>query len=138
MRNGISSLKINQRDSCMKAFNKIIYALLALSLLPVLTAYFAYGSKLEILFFVVTLMFFIGLIYLMFAVSKVIARIVLFFGVGLFIIQLAHLYQLWFDNEGGDPRVSAVFTLQGIFIVIVLIQLMKDSKILSNKKDLKI
>ena len=123
----------------MKAFNKIVYAILALSLLPVITAYFAYGSKLEMLFFIVTLLFFIGLIYLMFAVSKVIARIVLFFGVGLFIIQLAQLYQVWFDNEGGDSRVVAIFTVQGIFIVIVLFQLMKDSKILKcQKKDRKI
>lgn len=89
MRNGISNLGINQLDGCLKAFNKIIYALLALSLLPVLTAYFAYGTILGMLFFTVTLVFFIGLIYLVFAVSEMIARIVLFFGVGLFIKQLA-------------------------------------------------
>src|SRR5690606_24329617 len=96
--------------------------------------YFAYGSKLEIMFFVVTLLFFVGLLYLVFAVSKRVATVVLFLGIGLFIIQLSQLNELWFDNKGGDPRVPMIFTLQSILTVIVLIRLIKESKVLSGKK----
>lgn len=122
----------------MKALKKIAYILLSLSLLPVLATYFAYGNTLEMVFFTVTLLFFIGLLYLVFATSKRVAFVVLFFGIGLFIIQLIQLNQLWFDNEGGDPRVPIIFTLQSIFTVIVLILLMKDSKVkaLSGKKSI--
>ena len=128
LKNGTSSLQPNQPNDAMKVIKKIAYILLALSLLPVLTTYFAYGNEMEMVFFVVTLLFFLGLFYLVFATSKRIAAVVLLFGVGLYIIQLTQLNQLWFDNEGGDPRVPIVFTLQSIFTLIVLYLLKKDSK----------
>lgn len=122
----------------MKVLKKIAYILLALSLLPVFVTYFAYGNTLEMVFFTVTLLFFVGLLYLVFTTSKRVAAVVLFFGVCLFIIQLIQLNLLWFDNEGGDPRVPIVFTLQSILTVIVLILLIKDSKVkvLSGKKSI--
>lgn len=118
----------------MKFLKKIVYALLALSLLPVLATYFAYGNKLEMIFFAVTLLFFLGLLYLVFVTSKPVAVVVIFLGVSLFIIQLTQLNQLWFDNKGRDPRVAIAFTLQSILTMFVLILVIKDSNILNGKK----
>jgi len=110
----------------MKILKKIMYLLLTLSLLPVLATYFAYGNPVEMVFFAITLLFAIGLIYLILTMSKRVAIVVVFLGVGLLVIQITQLKQLWFDNEGGDPRVPLAFTLQSIFTAIVLILLMKD------------
>lgn len=118
----------------MKFLRKIIYTLLALSLLPVLATYFSYGNKLEMIFFAVTLLFFLGLLYLIFVTSKQVAVVVIFLGISLLIIQLTQLNQLWFANEGRDPRVPIALTLQSILTVIVLILVMKDSKILNGKR----
>ncbi|CAG5074659.1 hypothetical protein DYBT9623_05346 [Dyadobacter sp. CECT 9623] len=120
----------------MKALKKIVYILLALSLLPVLTTYFAYGKKLEMVFFAVTVLFVIGLLYLIFATSKRVAVLVLILGAGIFVIQLTQLNELWFNNEGGDLRVPIAISLQSIFTVIVLGLLMRDNKVLSSKNRL--
>ena len=112
----------------MKVPKKAAYTLLALSLLPVLTTYFAYGNRLEMVLFVVTLLLFVGLLYLVLATSRWIAVVVLLLGLGWFIAQLTQLFQLWFDNEGGDPKVPIFFTLQGIVTLIVLILLTSSPK----------
>jgi hypothetical protein len=118
----------------MKVPKKAAYTLLALSLLPVLTTYFAYGNRLAMVLFVVTLLLFVGLLYLVLATSRWIAVVVLLLGLGWFIAQLTQLFQLWFDNEGGDPKVPIFFTLQGIVTLIVLILLTKDSQLFSSKE----
>jgi hypothetical protein len=122
----------------MKAIKKIVYIILSLSLIPVLNTYFAYGSKLEMGFFIITLIFFLGIIYLLFSISKTISATVFFIGAGLLIIQFRQLYTLWFDNEGGVLIVPLIFTAQSLLTIIVEYFLLKDSQILERfKKKLK-
>ncbi len=110
----------------MKALKRIIYLTLALSLLPAMVTYFAYGSKLELTFLTLTLLFFSSLVYLTLAHSKQVVIIAFFLGVVFFCLQLVQLNQLWSNNEGGDPRVVLVFTLQGFLVILVLIFLARD------------
>lgn len=113
----------------MKILKKLLYAALALSLIPVLTIYFAYGSKMDMMYFAVTFMFFVGVSYLVFATSKGGAAVSFSLGVGLVIIQLDHLKYLWFVNTGSDLKFPILFTLQSLCTVIVLILLLKDSRV---------
>lgn len=112
----------------MKILKKILYAVLALSLIPVLTTYFAYGSGVYAVYFAVTFMFFVGVSYLVFATSKGVAAASFSLGVGLVIIQLDHLKDFWFVNARSDLKFPILFTLQSLCTVIVLILLLKDSK----------
>lgn len=118
----------------MKILRKIAYLLLALSLLPILATYFGYGNTLDLIYFGITLMVFIGLLYLLFTTSSKVATWVFWIGIILFFVQLVHLKDFWLNNEGGDPRVTWVFTFQAAFINFVLWLLFKESTMARNKK----
>lgn len=113
----------------MRAVKAFAYVLLAVSLLPVITTYFAYGSPLELGFLLVTLLFGIGLLYLVFAQSPRMARVVSLLGVCVFTLQLLQLGTLWFNNDGGDTRVAVVFSFQAILTLIVLLFLVTDTRV---------
>ena len=111
----------------MKIIRKISYLLLALSLLPILSTYFAYGNVLDLMYFVVTFVFFIGLLYLLFITSPKFSAWMFRIGIILFLIQFFHLKNLWFNNKGGDVNVILIFTSQTVFIAFILWLLFKES-----------
>lgn len=132
LKNGIQILKINQQNN-MGTIKKLLYLVLALSLLPIIVTYFAYGGNpMEIVHFFSTLLFFIGLILLTFSKSKAVTVGTLICGIVTFLIQLIHLKHLWFNNEGGDIRVPIAFSFQIVFMLIVLVLMWNENKKLSS------
>lgn len=119
----------------MKYLKKIVYIILSLSFLPLLLTYFAYGNTLDMVFFGITLIFFIGLLYHAFSESRMVATAVSLLGTGLLLIQFFQLNQLWFNNEGGDLKVVIVFTMQSLLTITVLVMLIRDIIALGRKSN---
>ncbi len=116
-----------QQEGMLNNLIKISYLILLVSLIPILLAYFAYGSNSELIDMGITFTFCFGLGYLIFNSSIFISRIVFFIGFIVLIIEINDLKGLWFDNEGGDKNVVYSFTLQMLFTLFVLYLLLKQS-----------
>jgi hypothetical protein len=125
-------LKVNPPSKNMKTLNKILYFILAISLLPAFVTYFAYGSILEMFFCFVTLIVIIGLFYLIFPSTKKLRTGIFLFTCFLFLIQLYQLKDFWFNNQGGDFRVTLMFTLQSVFMLIILVLMWNENKKLKS------
>jgi|SRR6185436_9635351 len=116
---------------------RIGYLLLALSLLPGIGAVFAYGTTiLDYCYLAIGPVLAVGLLYLCFSSSKAIALYVFFVCSCMFALQLFALKELWFNSDGGDPRVPILFSLQALLIVVVLVFLSKESEITHKFKSL--
>ena len=116
----------------MGVLRNVIYGLVAISLLPVITTYFAYGSPLEMVYMGISIGALITLILVIIKPSSRLATWSFFFCLLAFIIQFLNVKFYWFDDEGGDPRVKVVFTILWVVMGIAVGLLLKQSKILSK------
>lgn len=117
----------------MGVLRKVIYGLVAISLLPVITTYFAYGSLLEMVYMGICIGALITLILVIIKPSNRLATWAFFFCLLAFIIQFLNVKFYWLDDEGGDPRVKVVFTILWVVMGIAVGLLLKQSKILDSK-----
>ncbi|MEM9446876.1 MAG: hypothetical protein AAGA18_16165 [Verrucomicrobiota bacterium] len=116
----------------MQIFKKIVYLIVALSLLPVIATYFAYGSPIELLYMVVTIGALASLIYMITKPSTSVAKWALVLNFAVLVIHLLNLKFYWFADEGGDPRVRITFTIQWILIALTVFNLFRDSRLLKS------
>lgn len=113
----------------MTTLTKIAYSILILSLIPIMITYFAYGNALDMAYLVITLLFAAGLVYSIIKPSKQrIPQVVFLLGCLFSLLQLYQLQGFWFNNKGGDPRVTIAFSLQWIYTLIVVYTLFKASR----------
>jgi hypothetical protein len=117
----------------MKVIRKIIYLIVALSLLPVTITYFAYGNKLDMLYMGITLGALFTLIYMVSKPSKSLAKWTFVLSFSVFLIQIVNLKFYWFEDKGGDPMVRIVFTIQWLVMAFALVFLFKESQFLKRK-----
>ncbi|MEM9681322.1 MAG: hypothetical protein AAF901_13450, partial [Bacteroidota bacterium] len=96
----------------MRIFKKIIYLIVALSLLPVITTYFAYGSSIELLYMAITISALASLIYVIAKPSTSVSKWAFILNFAVLVIHLLNLKFYWFEDVGGDPRVKMAFTIQ--------------------------
>ena len=101
---------------------------MALSLLPIMTTYFAYGNATEIALLLVAIVFELCLIYAMRSRVRIPSYI---FFVGLLFV-ITHTWAIkgiWLDSdiEGEDPVVAIVFTTHLLFSILVVYFLLKMS-----------
>ena len=113
-------------------FKKIIYLILAVSLLPVVVTYFAYGSPIELLYMIITIGALASLIYMVVKSSIPVAKWALVLNFAVLIIHLLNLKFYWFEDKGGDPRVRIIFTIQWILIALAVFNLFRDSRLLKS------
>lgn len=107
---------------------KIFYITTILSLIPIILTYFGWGSPTEIIYMIIMILFFIGLILITIDSSPLFVWGTLLVGVFSSLILLFNLKELWFDNEGGDKNVVLVFTIQWIVMNIALVFIYKNAK----------
>ena len=116
----------------MQLFKKIVYLIVALSLLPVITTYFAYGSPIELLYMVVMIGALVSLIYMVAKPSVSAAKWALVLNFAVLVIHLLDLKFYWFEDEGDDPKVRIIFTIQWILIALAVFNLFRDSRLLKS------
>lgn len=114
----------------MKILNKILYVLTAVSLFPIIIAYFGYGNTRDLIFLLITLTWVILLFITAFGDNgKLLTLTTIIFG--LFVLGDT----LWgfkvFFGSGQDKTVIILFGLQTLLIISVLLLLGKKYKSIS-------
>ena len=111
----------------MNIFKKVIYVMMGLSLLPIMGGYFAYGNTRDLIFLAITFLWAIGLFLVAFSGPNKLL-IILTFVVGLFVFgDLIRSLDYFYFTKGTDPTVTILFSLQAVFMLVVLFLLLKDS-----------
>jgi hypothetical protein len=117
----------------MSVKKKIFYVLMSLSMLPIIGGYFAYGNTRDLIFLGITVLWTIGLIISAFK-QKNSSFIRLTFVLGLLVLSDTVWGLRAFFDDGSDSTVAVLFSLQAVFMLIVLFFLWKDSKLLKQSK----
>ena len=111
----------------MSVLKKILYVLLSFSMLPIVGGYFAYGNTHDLIFLGITILWMIGLFISAFN-QKNNSVIRLTFILGLFVLGITVWGLRVFFDDGSDSTVAVLFSLQVVFILVVLLFLWKDSR----------
>lgn len=111
----------------MMRLKKLLYVITALSLVPIMGGYFAYGNTRDLVFLWITALWFVSL-FLMLG-SKIDKKLVITSVVlGVLVLGDAIRGLQSFFGEGKDPVVATLFSLQAVLILVVLLLLFKQSR----------
>jgi len=117
----------------MSVLWKFIYGLVAVSLLPVIITYFAYGSLLEMVYMGISTGAFITLILIILKPSRKLAKWTFFFCLLALVVQFLNVKFYWLEDEGGDPVVKLMFTILWVVLGIAVVLLFRQSKVLGRE-----
>ena len=115
----------------MRVLSKILYVITALSLVPIMGGYFAYGNTRDLVFLGITALWFVSL-FLMLG-SKIDKKVVISSVVlGVLVLGDAIRGLQAFFGEGRDSMVAIMFTIQWILIALAVFNLFRDSRLLKS------
>ena len=133
--NGMLNFNQQETNRAMGVFRKIIYGLVAISLLPAITTYFAYGSSLEMVYMGLSIGALIALVVMIFKPNRSVALWAFIFNILALIIQFMNVKFYWFEDKGGDPIVRVVFTILWLVLGVAVVLLFRESKILRKESN---
>lgn len=133
----MNGMLLNQQETnrAMKVFSKIIYGLVAISLLPVIATYFAYGSPMEMVYMGISIGALVTLIVMILRPTKTLALWTLIFNALALVVQFMNVKFYWLEDKGGDPVVKVVFTVLWLVLGVAVVLLFRESKILRRESN---
>lgn len=125
--NGMLNFNQQETNRAMKVFSKIIYGLVAISLLPVIATYFAYGSPMEMVYMGISIGALVTLIIMILRPTKTLALWTFIFNALALVVQFMNVKFYWLEDKGGDTVVKVVFTVLWLVLGVAVVLLFRES-----------